>query len=225
MDAGDPLLLKLWPDVVLDQVGGLDSSAMDVGSREVREQFLKEFVHDKAFPVKGPKVSVSRWFSWVQAQAFWDKHWHTKALAILHIAMHQGWSSSAAGFWEHPQMTPGQALQEQASSSTGPSATNKARAGFNTLRTKSRNTLHAVCRLMIDKELVSMTRMTAMAANPGYFYFSKMQRELKGPGASLEFSCTWALWGWMPTLVQTAGALGGLEGMERAGFTVNFITL
>jgi hypothetical protein len=225
LDADDPLLLRLWPDVVLDQMGGQDSSVMDASSREMREHFLKEFVHDKSFSVKGPKVSVSRWFSWMKAQTFWDKHWHTKALAIIHIAMHQGWSSSAAGFWEHPQMTPRQALQEQASSSTGPSAANKAKAGFNALRTKSHNTLHAVGRLMIDKELVSMTRMIAMAANPEYTYFSKMQRELKGPGASLEFSCTWALWGWLPTLVQTAGALCDLEGMERAGFTVNFTAL
>jgi hypothetical protein len=225
LDADDPLLLRLWPDVVLDQMGGQDSSVMDASSREMREHFLKEFVHDKSFSVKGPKVSVSSWFSWMKAQTFWDKHWHTKALAIIHIAMHQGWSSSAAGFWEHPQMTPRQALQEQASSSTGPSAANKAKAGFNALRTKSHNTLHAVGRLMIDKELVSMTRMIAMAANPEYTYFSKMQRELKGPGASLEFSCTWALWGWLPTLVQTAGALCDLEGMERAGFTVNFTAL
>ena len=179
----------------------------------------------KRFPSRGRRVSVSRWFSWMQAQAFWDKHWHTKALAIWHIAMHQGWPSSAAGFWEHPQMTPRQALQEQASSSTGPSATHEARAGCNALRTKSHNTLHAVGRLTIDRELAPMTRMIAMAANPGYTYFSKMQRELKGPGASLEFSCTWALWGWMPTLVQTAGALGDLEGMERAGFTVNLTAL
>ena len=33
LDADDPLLLRLWPDVVLDQMGGLDSSVMDVGSR------------------------------------------------------------------------------------------------------------------------------------------------------------------------------------------------
>jgi hypothetical protein len=33
LDADDRLLLRLWPDVVLDQMGGLDSSVMDVGSR------------------------------------------------------------------------------------------------------------------------------------------------------------------------------------------------
>jgi hypothetical protein len=70
-----------------------------------------------------------------------------------------------------------------------------------------------------------MTRMIAMAANPEYTYFSKMQRELKGPGASLEFSCIFALSGWLPTLVQTAGALSDLDGMEKAGFTVNLTAL
>jgi len=216
----DPLLLKFWPAIMAD-VG--TSSTLDSHSGSAaRSQYLEEYIHDKAFSVKGPKASISRWFSWMGSQAFWDKSWHSKAMSIVHLAIHEGWACQAEEIWDSmPTLTAAEALGDHSSSSKL-KATRSAKAKINELVVKSQNSLHAVARLMCDRELLSMTRLIALASQPEYTAFTQLQKTLKGPEASIAQYSSWAHWGWLDVCRETSAALQQLDLMERAGFTVSF---
>lgn len=86
-DSENPLLLFWWDRIEKDQRHGITDE-----SKTAREIFLRELTNSPAGGIKGPKASSSRFFSVMDALAFWDEHWHTKAWILTYISMKKGWA-------------------------------------------------------------------------------------------------------------------------------------
>eukprot|EP00974_Lingulodinium_polyedra_P044732 4290135-Lingulodinium_polyedra.AAC.1 len=48
-----------------------------------------------AFQAKGKKVSLTRWFGWVEAAESQDALWHTKLLVLAFLGLQMGWLTKA----------------------------------------------------------------------------------------------------------------------------------
>lgn len=94
----DPLLLKVWPGVTDDMEMQYDEPEK-LGSIG-RRRFLDSLDTLPAFNSKGPKASVSRWFSWWSAFRFFDQYHSARALVLLYIAIRKGWIKSADDVWQ-----------------------------------------------------------------------------------------------------------------------------
>eukprot|EP00974_Lingulodinium_polyedra_P132658 11222653-Lingulodinium_polyedra.AAC.1 len=44
----------------------------------------------EAFAVKGPRVALRRWFSWLPAAAFGDSTWHSRLLVLISLGVQLG---------------------------------------------------------------------------------------------------------------------------------------
>jgi hypothetical protein len=95
LKADDALLTKLWPYILRDRGIAFHNSG---GSAE-REVFLRDLAGLAPGIVKGPKAAKSRWFSWLHAASFWDKHWHTRLLLVLYVGIRKGWAKNLADIW------------------------------------------------------------------------------------------------------------------------------
>ena len=73
----DPVLMRLWDDIILDKRASSESLCDSLTGKGGREEFLKSLLIAKPFTEKGPKASCSRWWSWCESQDFWDEQRHT----------------------------------------------------------------------------------------------------------------------------------------------------
>ena len=72
-----------------------------------KQAVLEQLRTGEAFSLKGPRVTLRRWFSWFSAQGFHDRVWHQRLLAILNIALSLGVYSnySQVPYWGGPLAT------------------------------------------------------------------------------------------------------------------------
>jgi len=95
MDSDDPLLLRLWAAICHDR-GWLSEAETDAAART---QFLTNFASLPFCNIKGPKASMSRFFSVMQSVTFWDQEWHSKLLLLVFMGFRRHWISDAADIW------------------------------------------------------------------------------------------------------------------------------
>ena len=63
-------------------------------------RFLQELPECPAITNKGPKSSVSRWFSWNHAMSFQMPHHHTKLLVGVFLGLRKGWWKHYSQLWD-----------------------------------------------------------------------------------------------------------------------------
>eukprot|EP00974_Lingulodinium_polyedra_P038738 3711106-Lingulodinium_polyedra.AAC.1 len=75
-----------------------------IGTEEHMRQVLEEVLGGEAFSLKGPRVTLKRWFSWVGACDFHDRSWHSRLLVILsiHMALGTATNYSELPLWGGP---------------------------------------------------------------------------------------------------------------------------
>ena len=71
----DPLVLHYMPQILEDR--GL----IDDGSYTV-DDIKAELATATWLSVKGPRVAMSRWFTWRAAMKFWSGEWHLRLLLL-----------------------------------------------------------------------------------------------------------------------------------------------
>lgn len=91
----DPLLLRLWKEICLER----NFESEDQCGEAARAEFLKELPECPAILHKGPKSSVSRWFSWNSAMKFQMPHHHTKLLVGVFLGVQKGWWKHYSELW------------------------------------------------------------------------------------------------------------------------------
>ena len=81
-----PLLAKLLPliaqdrdELHLEHTPGYKGKIIDVLER------------GEAWAFKGPKMAMSRWFSFYDCFKYWDKHWHSRLAVLIYMGLKQGW--------------------------------------------------------------------------------------------------------------------------------------
>ena len=54
------------------------------------QQVLREGRAEDAYRLKGPRVTLCRWFHWVGAVDFHDRSWHWRLMAIVAMCLELG---------------------------------------------------------------------------------------------------------------------------------------
>eukprot|EP00971_Amphidinium_carterae_P327320 6458613-Amphidinium_carterae.3 len=90
MSSEDSLLLRLWPSICKD-AGWREPSEQGA---DARARWLESLPSLEVASVKGPRASLSRWFSVQSSIRFWDKQWHAKLVLILWVALRKSWAKS-----------------------------------------------------------------------------------------------------------------------------------
>lgn len=118
LDHNDELVQALWPAVCEEQrrLGAEESSP------EACDAWLQGLAASRTCSVKGPQAGSSRWYSWVHAAKFWQRHWTETVLVCSFLAISNGWSKDWTDVFSSRSASHGQlkALQDavQAASSS-----------------------------------------------------------------------------------------------------------
>eukprot|EP00974_Lingulodinium_polyedra_P096274 9334309-Lingulodinium_polyedra.AAC.1 len=170
----------------------------------------------EAFALKGPRVALRRWFSWVHAMQFHDRVWHTRLAALLSLGMRLGvykhWSacpvwggpaaeakapkgekeSKAAADLPAPAAVEAQARRGAGSSTDGPSKDTKGQVSQNpesleALRKRCTNTMFVAANILSRDGLQNVVRTMLLLLGPCFDAHSEHARSIRGPGATLDF--------------------------------------
>eukprot|EP00974_Lingulodinium_polyedra_P053391 5129326-Lingulodinium_polyedra.AAC.1 len=90
---GGPLFEALYEGICSD------TGSFAPGTEEHKRSLLQSLSTSDGFLQKGPHVALKRWFSWFAAAAWHDKCWHSRLLAMAHLAVKAGIYKAA---WECP---------------------------------------------------------------------------------------------------------------------------
>eukprot|EP00971_Amphidinium_carterae_P352760 6492724-Amphidinium_carterae.1 len=88
----DGLLLKLWGGICKDAMPSQPLDSSETG----RQQWLADLATCQHSTTKGPKASISRWFSVMTSIRYWDSKWHLRLLLIAWVSLRKGWAKSLA---------------------------------------------------------------------------------------------------------------------------------
>ena len=78
---GGELFQRLLPGMCKDKGVSTTLSA---------EGVFRDLVKSPAFLTKGPRTAIRRWFSWMPAAQWFNRHWHSYLLVIIYIGIQLG---------------------------------------------------------------------------------------------------------------------------------------
>jgi hypothetical protein len=194
MEGNNPLLLKFWPRILADQ-GMQDSFGDDTGFA-ARTRFVERMQLNKSFTIKGPKVSTSRWFSWVRAFDVWDAEWNTKALGLTALALDKAWCLTIEDMMDSLTTEEMPSVEAKGSGSRAKEK-DTSKANIDKMRVKAANSLHAVGRLLCDTEFHTKVKLLALCSRPMYSAYSRLVQALRAPRACVQTYIEWSCWRWV----------------------------
>ena len=80
----DPLFQAFYPSICND------ARQTVLGTEAHQAEVLQAMATSEAFALKGHRVTLKRWFSWMDAADFHDRTWHQRLLVITSIGMELG---------------------------------------------------------------------------------------------------------------------------------------
>lgn len=98
--ANDPLLLKMFPSILLDR--GLDPDAMN--TTDHRNAFMRGLPNEQFIKKKPIKCSLSRFNSYSLAAQELDPDWSAMAWFLITLSVMQGWSSHVGECLSPPEV-------------------------------------------------------------------------------------------------------------------------
>lgn len=92
LGSSDQLVKFFWPGICEDQrlQGELETSPLACG------EWLAGLSASRTCSRKGPQSGTSRWYSWIHAANFWDRHWTETLFCGTFVAIASGWAKNWA---------------------------------------------------------------------------------------------------------------------------------
>lgn len=218
MEDDSPLLLAFWRQILVDKRLDMSLRDEDVG-RPARKRFIESLSAKGSMDLRNKKVKPSIWMSFHEAHDAWDEHIGTRGLMLASLCLRKGWLSDISQLFGSPSgVQPESGVQPGGTAG----AVKSARAKLEALKKKSGHSVAAVAKLTADSDVIGGIRLLAHGSRCIYTYFSRVQRDLKGPKSCAAFSQEWASWGWLEPLKQTLMQREAATELRRGGFTVVF---
>ncbi len=211
-----PLLLAYWPQIMIDKKLHASKRDADVGKLG-RQRYIESLKCAGSLDIRNRKVVPSIWCSFNIAHDAWDEHIGTRGFLLGSLCMRKGWLNHISDLFGTPtNIKP--AIVEGGKSG----AVKSAKAKIEALKKSAGHSVAAVAKVIADRDVVAGVRSLAHGSRRIYTYFSKVQRELKGPEACAAFSQEWASWGWLAPLKETLQQREDLIELSRCGVTTVF---
>ena len=235
MSADDPLLLHLWPRILMDKLPragtteGLATAGLELeDNANGRKGFIDNLLICRPFTVQGKRVRPSRWFSWHEAYYEWDEHFHTRALCFAALAINQGWVSNKKDLFDHESFNKlacdtkasGASLMGDAGDGSAKKATANAKNVL--IKNKGKNGLHSCAKLSCDLDLTDNMRLLALGTSAQHECYVRDVKNLRGPDAACDIYHAWSCWDWIKDLQTAFRSCADLQGLAKAGLQVHF---
>jgi hypothetical protein len=216
LEDDSPLLLAFWRQILVDRRLDLHKKDEDVG-KAARRRFIDSLAARSQIDIRNQKVKPSTWMSFHKAHDAWDEVISTRGLLLASLCMRKRWLHSVQELF---QASTGIKATIVTGGTTG--AVKSAQQKLQALQKKSGHSVATVAKLVADSDVIGGIRLIAHGSRAIYTYFSRVERELKGPQACAAFSQEWASWGWLAPLKQTLKKREDTQELRRCGFVVTF---
>ena len=193
----------------------------------------------QSLETKGPKTALFRWFSWVAAARVHMPHWWPRATALLVAGLELGYFKTSFDFvafrsgGAESLANPGAGEAEQddgdpnlagAKAGTAHEEASVRRAQA-TLRAKSKNNLHACCRVMADETLYQNCMFVLQASIPFHNEHGNTVKVMQaGHSEILRLNAQWSLGFWLKPVRLAAGLLLDLQKLAGCSLTTARVT-
>ena len=213
--------------VYMSTAGGTDCSLFqemlgriltDTGDRDrVAEEGIDEEIWKSvpdAFQSKMPKVSMTRWFSWVHSAGHMLKNWHRRLLVYLFISLAEGWvqHESAADFLKVVSRIAPNAGED-------PQAIPTARdlPELQELRRKCKNSLQMTTTMLMDAGLRQLVQGIVLVLSPCMAWHTEQLKTLQSTSAACRWYELEACGSSLGTLLEVAGLVTDTGFWQQVG--------
>ena len=214
MSPNDDLLKLFFEDILLDLGESLENN-----TEARRRQYLQELPQSPIVKSKGPKASMSRFNSLQHSQDHLDKHWSSFALILTVICLTQKFVDFADDLWA-PSGAVASILKEQPATSAA-TARKEAKQALNSMRGKTKNTLHLYCKWMNDPVNKNLARMLFYLQKPESDDSGQMLASMRSAAACREHFKKWSQWSFLEIAQQQIAVLSNLTLLSRMGFEMS----
>lgn len=230
----DPLLRMFMPGILADSRRDASENC-----EEERRKFLDSLPNLECVRSKGPKASQSRFFSIAHAHQWLDRMWSSQGFLFAACCLLQGWASHADELWSPSGSAQDTAVRNKvnaspSSSSAAPKCKDDGRKPVLSrkkareaavedlahLRSRSKNSLHMLTKLMLDPDIKAVARIVAYVAEAETLAAGMMFKELRSAEQTVKYYAGWAHWSWLSTARDTISVLRNLEQLSLIGFDV-----
>jgi hypothetical protein len=167
-----------------------------------------------AFKSKMPKVSMTRWFSWVHSADAMLRNWHRRLLVYLFISLAEGWvqHESAADFLKVVSKSDPKPGED-------PEAIPTARdlPELQELRRKCKNSLQMTTTMLMDAGLRQLVQGIVLVLSPCMAWHTKQLKELQSASAACRWYELEACGSSLDTLLEIAGLLSDTGFWQQVG--------
>jgi len=169
-----------------------------------------------AFQQKMQKVSMSRWFGWVDSAQSMLQVWHRRLLVYLYISMAEGWvqHSAASDFIKVVKVSKQPAECEQVEDAL---PTARDLPELQKLRLQCKNSLQLTTTMLMDPDLRQLVHAIVLALGPFKAWHSRQLKALKSVGGSARFYMEEAHGASMDSLRAVAGKMADVGFWQELG--------
>lgn len=211
--ADDPLWQWIFPRLCRD-VG--EGGEEHFEGKE--EEMLQRLQLDEQFRVKGPRVTLCRWWNWFDAAGWLLERWHSRLLVLLYLGLQDGSMLKASSVDLLKSLTPRLTKEEHSQDSTNMKESKEA---ADRVRDKCKNTCHYAAIVMQSPKHIATTRLVMVTTAPYRKWHGQACHKLRSPSEALAFRINFAkgdeVFPMVHAVSQTIKDLGALSEM---GFKV-----
>jgi hypothetical protein len=149
--ASDPILAFVHERILIDR-----GMADLLGSEEALPVTLEIIKGSKMFRQKGPRISTSRWASFIDAQEWWDDDWWVRAALLLFMGLRLGWLTLKKECLKVSALAP--KFDEGRD-------TKCAKSVQASLRDRCKNALHVVCCILLEPIFLFHARLLLLTTD------------------------------------------------------------
>ena len=212
----DPLVLHYLP-FILQEKGLVDDGSYTV------ESIKEDLATATWLSVKGPRVAMSRWFTWRKAMRFWSAEWHLRLLLLTFFGLVDGWMNTAKSM--AGMVASLKAPQPRSSFSSAKETTKESKAHADRLRDRCKNSMHLTAVVMSDERVLHDTRMILACTGPSEAWHAYVNTSLRSADGCAKFYAELA---YGPIAVKSiwevTAVMKDLGTLSGCGFIVEFTT-
>lgn len=214
--SGCPLFEQLWPLICRDR--GECDKICDAAHREA---VFQEISQGSPWRLKGRKVSLTRWFAWIDAASGYDGNWHSKLLHIVYVGMKTGVLKDKVDCsFIVEKMKTYKKGREPEKGSVASGATE-----ISSFRDASRNTLHMAALVLMVPDLQVLTWAIVAFTDPVRMAHGQQNSLNRSAGASLQWWGAQAEGAGLESLNATWAKVMSKSTLECIGFEFKHTTL